>query len=278
MLIKNKMNPDWYKNIAVLWELCNQLKYKYLSIRKTIKQKETAGKTVVIKKFLMTRYLLGRNPETLVKSVEKFGGFENIKLYFDLTCWKDMPMFSFDEAKRQQERKQFNDNWKNHFNGYDYAIDLDAKDLSKSYETAKVLKDYLDQIKVPYSVKFSGSKGFHFYIPFSYLPKSIKPINLPKRCSKTTEWLINRLNLKCVDESIYDHRRVLKLAYSLDNENVALPLDDFQFSSFKIENMKTENVLRTVKIFRRGLLIRDHNLTEEQLIRNTKKLFQLKEV
>jgi bifunctional non-homologous end joining protein LigD len=51
----------------------------------------------------------------------------------------------------------------------DYVhFDLDpgpGADFSRVLETARVLKDALDQLKMPAVVKTSGSKGLHLYVP-----------------------------------------------------------------------------------------------------------------
>jgi hypothetical protein len=56
--------------------------------------------------------------------------------------------------------------------------------------------------------------------------------------------------------------------YSFDTGNIALPLDDTQFQNFNPEMVKMENVLKQVKIKNRGLLLRTHNLSKEELIEN----------
>ncbi len=275
--ISNEGHP-WYKHSMVMWELAKQLQHKYLSIRKANPHYESGSKDPKkrIKNFLV-RYLLGYNPELIVKSIVKYGGFQpDRKLYFDLTCWQNEPMFSFQGEKRAIQRKDFLDNWQNYFAGYDYAIDIDSTDgdPKTAWQDARIIKAFFDEHKIPYSVKFSGSKGFHFLIPYRFLPPRIKDMNLPKYCNNATNWLVNRYNLPCVDDSIYDHRRILKLAYSLDGKYVCLPLDDQQFDNWQQEHMTMGSVLAKCKLFKRDLLIRDHGLPMEDLRKNVNKFFK----
>lgn len=272
--------PDhpWYGNSMILWELAKQLQFKYLSIRKPNVHYNPNGKEPRHRrKFEQVRYLLGYRPELIVSSVNKYGGFQpNFKFYFDLTYWKETPMFSFDKSKREKNRIDFADRWKDYYAGYDYAIDLDAVDKNPltAWKEAKLIKDLFDHNKIPYSVKFSGSKGFHFLIPYKFLPKRINPMNLPNACATTTTWLIDRFNFESVDDSIYDHRRILKLAYSLDGNFVCLPLNDYQFDNFRLEDMQAATVLKKVKLFDRGLIFRDFGLSAAQLRKNVQKLFK----
>src|SRR4030043_507749 len=75
-------------------------------------------------------------------------------------------------------------------------------------------------------------------------------------------------NLKTLDDSIVDFKRVKKLPYSYECSGVVcLPLDNKQFSKFNTSLVSMENVLK-MNIRDRGLLIRTHNLTDEQLKKN----------
>lgn len=270
--VKDEINP-WYSNQMVLWELASQLRYRYLSIRKP----KPLAPGQKIRKFTLVRYLLGWKPELIISSVEKYGGFKNgNKYYFDLATWtNEMPMFSYEPSQRNSQKIDFDNNWQKFYVTYDFAIDLDALDKNPmtAHAEAALIKQLFDTNKIPYSVRFSGSKGFHFLIPAQYLPKRVKPMNLPRKCHDVAEWLIMRFNLKNVDATIYDHRRILKLAYSCDGNKVCLPLDDIQFKNFKVEDMTIQNVLRNVKIFKRGTLLRTHGLPEKQLCANVQKLF-----
>ena len=126
--------------------------------------------------------------------------------------------------------------------------------------------------KYPILLHNSGSKGFHFCIDERYITTRISPIKRPGVFGKIMDNMIKDELLKTVDTSIYDARRILKLAYSLCNNNgieyVALPLSDFQFENWTYEKMKMLNVMKEVKLFKRGLLERNHGLSDTELRAN----------
>lgn len=210
----------------------------------------------------------------LDESLDKLKAYDpSVKLYYDLATYQDekgsTPMMTFDVKKRKEQKEYFNKNYKNWIKSYDFAIDIDNKDLKKSWEEAKVIKEIFDNYQLPYSLRFSGTKGFHFVIDHKFISLRNRPIKLPEIFLRVVTNLMKDENLESIDTSIYDARRILKLAYSLCNNNgeeyVCLPLSDSQFNNFRYEDMKLDNVMRTVKFFKRGLLERNFGLTEKQL-------------
>lgn len=280
MMILNR--KDYYNTEYVLFQIIPQLKYSYLSVRKNKKN----GKPQ------LTRYYLGYNLDLLKKSIKKLGVFDDSsRMYYDLPIWqKDglTPMFSFNNKIRTEEKKEFNKNCNKYFKGYHFAIDIDSDDdIERAWKDTKKIKNYFDEKKIPYSLKFSGSRGFHFIIDDKWFPK-IKASKKVINAQRLANVIMNIAKLKShseggtFDDSIYDDRRIFKLAYSLCNnkgkEYVCLPLSDEQFDKFKIEDMEMLNVIKNpnVRIFKRGLLERDYGLTQEQLQGNFNKF--LKEV
>ena len=88
------------------------------------------------------------------------------------------------------------------------------------------------------------------------------------------------LNLKFLDLSNNGvNSRLCKIPYSLVGENVALPLSDEQFEHFNIEDMKLENIMKDIRIIRRGNLERFSWLMVKLKRRNVEtfiKLFSFK--
>lgn len=226
---------------------------------------------------------MGYSLELLKQSLEKNNVLNDTsaKLYFDLATWKDennvTPLFSFDKEKRKKQKEDFskNEGWKKFIYSYDFAIDFDDKNIKNAWKETKKVKDIFDYYKLPYRCQFSGSKGFHIIINSKWIKTRVKTINQAELFGRVVNNIMNDERLKTIDMTIYDPRRILKLAYSLCNndgvEYVCLPLNDPQFDLFKIENMKMENVLRNIRIFQRGLLERTHGLSEKQLNLNTSK-------
>jgi len=271
---------EWYySQPMVLYNIISQLKGRYLSVRKKNKK---AGK-----KFILARYYMGYSIPLLQDSLKRNNVLNDssAKIYFDLATWKDesgiTPLFSFNMEKRKKQKKVFSGNPKKKngrflslMNSYDFAIDIDSKNIKTAWKEAKKIKSILDDYRLPYSLRFSGSKGFHFVIDAKWIKTRVKITNRADYFGKIVGKIINDEKLKCIDTSIYDPRRILKLAYSLCNNNgkeyVALPLSDKQFDEFKYENMELSNILNVLKIqfFKRGLIERDHNLGEKELNSN----------
>lgn len=266
----------WYNQDFVLFNMIPHLKHRYLSVKKTNPDREKDKK-----KYIQIRYYMGYKKVLLVDSIRRLNVINDTSanLYFDLAQWKDKdgntPLFNFEKEKRKEQKKAFTGNiskgdgtYLDLMAGYDYAIDIDAKDLKKAWKDAKPIKDIFDQYKIPYSLKFSGSKGFHFVIDYKWITLNFKPTELGEKFATITNNLIIDLKLKYVDDTIYDHRRVLKLPYSLCNkegkEYVCLPLTDEQFEGFKVENMELQNVAN-LRLFKRGIIERDFGLDEKQL-------------
>ena len=130
----------------------------------------------------------------------------------------------------------------------------------------------------------SGQKGFHFIIHYRYFDGRIKAKNKVLLCQKLSKVIMNVCKLKSIteggtfDDTIYDDRRIFKLAYSLQNkdgqEYCVLPLDDYQFENWKLEDMELSNVMKKVKLFKRGLLTRTYGLTEKKLRSNLRKFIK----
>ena len=280
-----KTRSDWYSNNFVLYNIINQLKHRYLSVGKKNKKDP--------KKRMLTRYYMGYSLDLLKDSLERNGVLHDpsAKIYYDLATWKNSenitPIFSFNNDKRTEQKKKFtgtpgknNGEYITLMKSYDFCIDIDSKDLMKAHKEAKIIKGIFDKYKICYQLRFSGSHGFHFCIDAKYITTRIKPINRPALFGKIVENLSRDERLSTPDMSIYDARRVLKLAYSLCNndgtEYVALPLDNRQFEFWKYEDMRMSEVAKPykVKLFKRGLLERDHGLSEQQLKRNVSKFIK----
>ncbi len=277
MIITNR--EEYYSQAYVQFELIRQLKYKYLSAIKKVN-----GKNV------LTRYSLGYNLDLLIDSLRRLGALTDtsVKLYFDLTGFKNkegnLPLFNYDREIRKEDRDNFNKNYQDYMFSYDFAIDIDAESPSVAHRDTQKIKNLFDRYKLPISLKFSGGRGFHFLIEDKWFDGRIKAKNKVLLCQKLSKVIMNVCGLKSIteggtfDDTIYDDRRIFKLNYSLQNKNgteyVCLPLDDYQFENWKLEDMELENVMRKVKLFKRGLLTRTYGLTDRQLRNNLRKFIK----
>lgn len=71
-----------------------------------------------------------------------------------------------DNEKRKKLTEYMNENFLNLIVGYDIIFDFDTSDVNstESYDNAKKMKDLLQKMRIPFSINFSGSKGFHIRI------------------------------------------------------------------------------------------------------------------
>lgn len=277
MLVKNR--EDYYSQAYVQFEIIRQLKYKYLSAIKKVN-----GKNV------LTRYYLGYSKELLFDSLKRMGVLKDtsVKLYFDLTGFKNkdgnLPLFNYDREIRKEDRDNFNKNYQEYMFSYDFGIDIDSNSLSVAHRDSMKIKKLFDRYQLPWSLKFSGGRGFHFLIENKWFDGRIKAKNKVLLCQKLSKVIMNVCGLKSIteggtfDDTIYDDRRIFKISYSLQNKNgkeyCCLPLDDSQFENWKLEDMELSNVMRKIRLFKRGLLTRTYGLTQRQLRSNLRKFIK----
>jgi len=277
---KVQSREDYYSRSYILFEMVKILKNRYLSVRKLKDDK-----------YILSRYFLGYSLELFKDSMARNNVTKDAsaKMYYDLAIYKNekgfTPLFSFNRDKRKEEKKVFSGRgqegaYLDYLKGYDFAIDIDSKNLKVAWKEAKKIKDVFDEYKLPYSIRFSGSKGFHFTIDQRFIEIKDKYEDHPSLFGKVVN------NLVCdefgkdkegnpkghVDFSIYDLRRILKLPYSICNNNgseyVVLPLTNEEFINWKYEDMLMESVMKNKKIKDRGILERTFNLSDAELSNN----------
>lgn len=187
------------------------------------------------------------------------------QMYSSVARFSSMPVFSFNLAQRRKEQDDFNNNFWGYMDGYDFLADIDNPDLRIAYATAYRVKQIFDAAKVPYTIIFSGNKGFHirvFYEDFSDDMKALPKQDLIDLLKKFAENFRAVNGLHSLDLSIFDGRRLGKAVYSLcyNDYLIALPLTDEQMENFKLEEMSLpywlapENFKR---LYKRGLLKRE---------------------
>lgn len=261
-MVKSKMGimeaKEYYSHIEVIFEMVKCMR----------------GKEVC---FLSEQYkfrnIKAHNIAYLFSNMRAFSFDEReYNVYVSCMDYFNMPIFSFDPNLRREQSLDFIKKFKECSSGYDFFIDLegDANDYKVSWNEAKKIKALFDSYKVPYYVKNSG-KGFHFVIPSihfdSYLPNHLERKEIFLKFSTT---LKNLLNLKLIDLTVYDLRRVYKCPYSLDykTNRVCVPLTDDQFENFSFE-LTSPTLVISNGIKNRGLMMRN-----EDKSRNLKKMFE----
>lgn len=209
-------------------------------------------------------------------------------LYVGCAKLKSIPDFTFNPKNRSKEtsvwyKEQFN----NFIESYDLFFDFD-KEPEDSWEDlikdVKILKDYLDEYKVPYYLLFSGNKGFQIVIDGQYLAIERFELGNVFPHKSIQEKIKAMIGLKFLDLANNGvNSRLRKVPYSLvpnglDDEqemNMAFPLTDIQFDTFRIENMKVKNILASTKLMRRGILERFQELSLEEKKKNLQTFISL---
>ena len=149
--------------------------------------------------------------------------------------------------------------------------------ISRAKRDLLNLKKELDDYKISYMCKFSGSKGFHINIDGKNLP-DVHPMKKVEIADKLTKEFSKILDLKTIDLNLMEKRRIWAVPYSLKGTKVCLPLDDSQIKYFKLEDMEAINILQNVGIKNRGILERNADLPLEQKKLNFKKMLKEYEV
>ena len=198
--------------------------------------------------------------EMLLKNVERFEFFSiPCNMYYSLAKYRFIPIASFNPDKRREDYGLWALEWKNQFVGMDFAFDIDSEDLKRAWEDAKIIKDFFDSRMIPYTLAFSGSKGFHLEIPQECVVGILSPDEWVLAYQSLVNLIKRRLKVKFLDASITDAKRIFKVKYSLDVKSglVCLPLTDKQFNDFSTDICLPENVINLRNLGFRGLLLRN---------------------
>jgi len=206
---------------------------------------------------------------------EQFGFFKNeMNLYHSLATYRDFPTFSYVWRYKSQQQKIWLDKFQEYITKYNFFLETDSEDLDKSIKRdGKAIKLFFDEYKIKYSVKFSGSKGVHFIVPYEEFSHIKLPVVDVKGVYfdivKLFKLLAMRIKtvLACdtVDTSVFDVKRVCKTGYSYDvkSKKIALPLTDDQLFNFNLEIVEPINVLKA-GVYKRGLLYRNTDVLKKE--------------
>jgi len=211
-------------------------------------------------KAIPVRCIKAHSVNFLLKNFSAFNFYKKpLNIYGSVAGFEGMPMFSYaPKIRKKQQEDFFNSTFSVYWVSYDFFIDIDADSLKDAYEDAKKIKRIFDDLKLSYSLRFSGSRGFHFVIPDAlFYSKPLSLINKVELCKSIATNLKGIEDISGIDLGVYQPQRVLKVPYSLEGLNVCLPLSDAQFNAFKIEDMFADKVLKDLMIKNRGLLQRE---------------------
>jgi hypothetical protein len=141
----------------------------------------------------------------------------------------------------------------------------------------KKMKKLFDDFKLPYWLINSSKTGFHFHIPCEYL-SFIRPQNLLVHNAEIIKFLNETESFERLDLSISDTKRLCKVPYSyVSDGSICLPLSDEMAENFNPEIANVHYIWQPknqITLKNRGLLIRNHGLSENELKQNVIKFYE----
>jgi hypothetical protein len=159
-----------------------------------------------------------------------------------------------DDSRQELSNKEWTKIHFNQMESYDFLLDIDGnfEEMEYAYDSAKDIKTFFDIKRIPYELRFSGC-GFHFIIPYMYMPQLslnpfIKEENIYKLYSRIAKFFFDDFS-DLIDKHIYDSRRICKIPYTLscypeqDSAYLCFPFhSDSQFKMFNIKFMEYMNI------------------------------------
>jgi len=231
-MIDKQLIINWYKSPPIKFEI---IKFLYNREMAVINKSDDGGKVTI-------RMLKCHNVQSFDFICDYILKMEQpdrlFNFYYSLAKYTNgIP----NQDWRLQDRN--NAEWTNHhweqMESYDFLLDIDAggfEELDYAYESAVEIKEFFDDKRIPYYLRFSGC-GYHFVIPYKYLPQELnfnpfKTIdNIYKYCSRLGRMFHDDFS-EMVDYKIYDSRRICKIPYSLS----IYPKEDYAMMCFPFIN------------------------------------------
>ncbi len=250
-----KMSKIWYNTPAIAFELIASMKHRESVF--IAKNRPTVQRMLKIN---AVRYMY--------MNFDRYKFYDEeflYNVYSSVAHFPSLPMSSFKWEEKKEQVALFNANFIDYVKGYDLFIDLDNENPKLVYASTKRLKQIFDKYQLPYSLIFSGAKGFHINIEYKDLPEKLQQMKY-KDLSILFKLFAYELKIsekiKDIDTSIYDLRRIRKTPYSIVYPfyYIALPLSNEQFDNFSFDMVFLPNLIdEATKFTHRGLLTRDGN-------------------
>jgi len=255
----NEITRDqWYRNPEVLYNIIVASKNR---------------ETVFLSKqdkVMTVRNVMANYMDLLKKNFDAFNFFtRSYNLYYSLATYKKIQLFNFNITTRKGQREAWNQSAIDNTASFDFGLDFDSEgieDIMSAWKDCKKVKDFFDDYKVPYTVKFSGSKGFHITVPSHALPNLRitddvdDEMSLFNYLKDLATMICLKFEAETLDLGIFDPRRIWKTDYSwvCETKLITLPLSDEQFEGFTLSLCEPLTVLRA-GIRNRGNLMRQGN-------------------
>lgn len=268
ILLKNQ--HEYYNFIPALFEIVKECKNRTIDFLKAKNEED---------KKIRTRYCYAGGIDYLIshlKAVRVREGSKLINMYRSIAHFKPktIPLaltYNLAERKNTEDYKEFDKNYLDLADGIDLVFDVDSpkKDVMDAYEKAKEIKKILDSFKLPYYVKNSGFRGFHFIVPSVYMPKILINDLLKTVFNVLKNFKAIHDLEEYIDLSVCNPKGLIKCSYSLsEGKIVSLPLNEWEFNNFDPKRTEVYYVLKNIMLKNRGLFIRDYGLSKEELEKN----------
>lgn len=226
----NDLKFEWYAREDVLNNIIRFTKFREVSFLS-----KKGDKT--IPPFI--RYKTCWKPEFFTTLLQEYCMNENTNIYISV----GKIMFPFTK-----------ETFKDKLTGYDLIFDLDGKVTKKGRkevilievarkDTIKI-RDELRKFNVPYSVVFSGRKGFQVRVFSKNIPADYIIQDRDKLFSKLAKNIKRKLKLKTLDENQYLITQLIKLPLSYCSGGyICMPLSSNELEQFNKEEYHIKTML-----------------------------------
>lgn len=225
------------KGVQQLWYTLFALQHYWIKI---LKHRETAYLSPSWQNQPSVRMKKNHNTQQWQTNLE-YTGIKNCSqfrnIYYSLAKFKSsFPLFRKEQEKEKEEYKE--NIWKD-FESFDMVLDIDCPShelMQLAFDDMKIIHNLLAYQKVAHYIRFSG-KGFHIFFknPIRAINQEYfnpeSEVNIYKEYAKIAREYYKLTEL--IDLTIYDHRRIIKLPYSLVH---------YQFKTYVCHPMQKEEV------------------------------------
>ena len=192
------------------------------------------------------------------KDIEQLVKQGAVSFHCSVECWRNSMQLKLEMRKQEFDDLRI---------GWDFILDIDChKGLKEAGKVGQILINALEQFGIKgYSIKFSGSRGFHIGIPFESFPEEIMYISQVSRdFPRVPKVIIDYLKyythkdlraafneplekVVTIDSGVISTRHLFRMPYALHPKTwlASIPiakdeLENFDTSKAKVENLKIE--------------------------------------
>ncbi len=256
MTTLKELKSEWYLREDVLKEIIRFTKFREVAFL-TKKGDKTVGTAIRYKTCWTERFF------TIL--LEEYCQEENTNIYISV----GNIMFPFTK-----------DTFKEKLSGYDLFFDFDGEVIKKDKkefidlespkrDTIKLIEELI-KFKIPYSVMYTGRKGFQIRVFSKNIPEKYKILERDKLFRKLAENIKKKLKLKTLDEKQYLITQLMKLPLSYCDSFICTPLSYKELKDFDKWNYHIKNMIKKPITY---LLENNFNITTKESKTNFNKFY-----